>query len=142
MSPAMNEQLLPVEDSEFVYRRIHRSFYDPSLSVPIQLAAFRPNERDTTGLSVFRARFVQPGETLSSIAEAKRNDYLVVRIAVRDLIRLGLSVVPEPAPDGPAGHAIIPELRWDAYQTDKQRLKEILLELATLASREIVHRPT
>ena len=142
MSPAMKDELVPVDADEFVYRRIHRSFYDPALSVPIQYAAFRPNQNDTAGLSVFRARFVTPDETLSNVPEAKRNDYVVVRIGVRDLIRLGLSVVPDPDPSGPAGHAIIPELRWDAYNADKRRLKEILSELATLAGREIVHRPT
>lgn len=46
----MNEELLPVEASEFVYRRIHRSFLDPALELPVQPAAFRPNENDKTGL--------------------------------------------------------------------------------------------
>jgi hypothetical protein len=50
----------PVEDAEFVYRRIHRSFCDAAISPPIRSEAFRPNSNNDTGLSVFRAHFVQP----------------------------------------------------------------------------------
>ena len=121
-----------------MYRRIHRNFFDPALSLPIQLAAFRPNQNDKTGLSIFRARFVQPVEVLVNL-QSRRNDYLIARLAVRDLIRLGLTVIPEPNPSGPPGHAVIPELNWDAYNADKKRLKEVQHELALLASRDIVH---
>lgn len=97
---------------------------------------------DTTGLSVFRAAFVQPADILANIEAAKRNNYYVARIAVQDLHRLGLTVVPEPVPNGPLGHAIIPELTWQAYRADKQRLKQIQVELAKLASAAIVHQPS
>jgi hypothetical protein len=138
----VDDQSSPVDDSEFVYRRVHRSFVDEALALPIQPAAFRPNPNDTTGLSVFRARFVQPADTLTAVPEAKRGEYVIARIAVRDLLRLGLSLKPDPDPDGPPGHAIIPELSWPAYSADKKHLKVVQLELATLASRDIVHRPT
>ena len=46
-----------------------------------------------------------------------------------------------PDPQGPAGHAVIPELSWPAYQADKQRLKQVQLELAKLASAGIVYNP-
>jgi hypothetical protein len=132
----------PVDEGEFVYRRIHRTYYQAGLPIPIQLAAFRPNPSDTTGLSVFRAAFVQPEDTLARLDASKRNEYYIARIAVGDLQRLGLSVVPEPDPNGPRGHAVIPELSWQAYQADKQRLKRVLLELARLASTAIVHTPS
>ena len=70
------------------------------------------------------------------------NDYYVARIVVKDLHRLGLTVAPEPDPNGPVGHAIIPELSWQAYQADKQRLKQVQVELAKLASTAIVHQPS
>ncbi len=50
----------PVQDGEFVYRRIHRNFFDASVAPPIRREAFRPSQNDDTGLSVFRAVFVQP----------------------------------------------------------------------------------
>jgi hypothetical protein len=131
----------PVDASEFVYRRIHRTYYQAGLPIPIQPAAFRPNPNDTTGLSVFRSALVQPADTLANIEFGKRNNYYVARLAVEDLHRLGLSVEPEPDPDGPLGHAIIPELSWEAYQSDKQRLKQVQVELAKLASAAIVHQP-
>jgi len=132
----------PVEDSEFVYRRIHRSFFDPTVPIPIRMAAFRPNENDTTGLSVFRARFVQPPDTLANVDKAKTNDYYVVGLSVRDLRNLGLTVNPEPAAVGPRGHAVIPELRWQVYASQKDLCKPLLVELAKLASANIVHPPS
>jgi hypothetical protein len=131
----------PVEDTESVYRRIHQSFFDPNLPIAVRREAFRPTANDTTGLSVFRSQFLKPLETLAGIDSAKSNSYYVARLAVRDLARLGLTVVPEPTKDGPAGHAVISQLSFSAYQGNKQRLKEIQLELARLASGDIVHRP-
>ena len=127
------------DEGEFVYRRIHRSFVQSELPLSIQPAAFRPNENDKTGLSVFRARDVQAADTLETVPIAKRGEYLVARLAVRDLLRLGLTVVDDPDPDGPPGHSVIPELSWNSYQANKRRLKEVQVELATLASHRIVH---
>jgi hypothetical protein len=132
----------PVDDGEFVYRRIHRTFLDPRAQIPIQFPAFRPNPNDTTGLSFFRARFlVQPQDTLADVAPEKARDYYVARLGVRDLRSLGLTVVPEPVPGGPPGHAVIPELSWPAYQAQKQRCKPILVEMAKLAGADIVLQP-
>lgn len=136
------DELQPVDVSEVVYRRIHRNHYQTGLPVPIQRVAFCPNPNDATGLSVFRAAFVQPADTLANIEATKRNDYYVARIAVQDLHRLGLTVEPDPDPSGPPGHAIIPELSYQAYHADKQRFKSIQLELVKLASAAIVHQST
>ena len=62
----------PIAHSEFVYRRIHRIFFEPTVPIPIRFAAFRPNSNDATGLSVFRALFLQPAETLANIEAAKQ----------------------------------------------------------------------
>lgn len=137
----MDDENQPVEDDEGVYRRIHRMYYQLGLPIPIQPASFRPNENDTTGISVFRERFGEPADTLSSVDVEKRKDYYLARLAVRDLRRLGLSVVPEPDRNGPRGHAVIPELSCKAYHADKQRMKQLLLELAKLASAAIVYSP-
>jgi hypothetical protein len=131
----------PVDDGEFVYRRIHPIYFDPSLPIPVQREAFRPNQNDTTGLSVFRATFAQPGDAMANLDPDKAKDYYVVRLAVRDLRKLGLTVSPEPVPGGPPGHAVVPELSWTAYQAQKQQSKTILVELAKLASTDIIRTP-
>jgi hypothetical protein len=132
----------PVDDGEYVYRRVHRAFLDPKLPIPIQLPAFRPTANDATGLSIFRAGFLAtPQETLANVAADKAKDYYVARLAVRDLRKLGLTVVPDPVAGGPLGHAVIPELSWSAYQAQKQRWKPTLLDLAKLASADIVYSP-
>jgi hypothetical protein len=131
----------PVHESEFVYRRVHDSFFDAALPVPIRSEAFRPSEQDSSGLSVFRQRFIDPKGTLTNIDPAKASRYYVVRLAVRDLLGLGMTVVPEPTSTGAPGHAVIPELSWPAYSADKPRAKVLLRELAKLASVAIVYRP-
>jgi hypothetical protein len=135
----MNESE-PVDDGEFVFRRIHPDFYDPSLPLPVQGRAFRPSHNDDTGLSVLRARFAQPKDCLANADPAKVAGYAVARLAVQDLRKLGLTVNPEPLPAGPPGHAVIPELSWQNYNANKKRCRPILAELAKLASADIVHR--
>jgi hypothetical protein len=130
----------PVNESEFVYRRIPRVYYDATLPIPVQREAFRPTAKDATGLSVFLAQFAQPLDTLAGVDPAKAKEYYVARLSVRDLRKFGLTVTPDPLADGPAGHAIIPELSWPAYQANKQSLKPTLVELAKLASSDIVHQ--
>lgn len=136
------DEYQPVDPSEHIFRRLHRTYYQAGLPIAVQFTAFRPTANDATGLSVFRAGFLGPADTLANVEPGKRNDYYIARIAVQDLLQLGLTVVPEPAPTGPPGHAVIPELSWQAYQADKQRLKQILVELARLASAAIVQQPS
>jgi hypothetical protein len=131
----------PVDDGEFVYRRIHRTFLDSRAQIPIQFPAFRPNHNDTTGISISRASLIQPLDSLADMDPHKAKHYYVARLAVRDLRQLGLTVAPEPVPGGPLGHAVIPELSWQAYQARKQHWKAKLVELVRLASADIVHRP-
>jgi hypothetical protein len=94
----------PVDDGEFVYRRVHRVFIVSGVPILIQFPAFRPTPNDSTGLSVFRSRFLpQPEDTLANVAPDKVTHCYVARLAVRDLRNLGLTVVPEPDPRRPAG---------------------------------------
>jgi hypothetical protein len=138
----MSEELEPVGNQEFILRRIHASYYRDGLPNPVQRAAFRPTKHDTTGLSVYRARFVQQiMDVLRLVAEEKRGQYHICRLAVRDLKKLGLTVVPDPAPEDIPGHCIIPELSWPKYQAEHDKLAEIQEKLAILAAQDIVHRP-
>ncbi len=65
----------PVDDSEFIYRRIHPQYFDSALPMPVQRDAFRPTQNDTTGLSVLRARFAVPTDALPGLATAKQTSY-------------------------------------------------------------------
>ena len=62
----------------------------------------------------------QPEDCFTGIDAAAVAGYAVARLAVRDVGRLGLTVQPDPIAGGPPGHALIPELSWDAYQSDKK----------------------
>ena len=53
----------------------------------------------------------------------------------------GAEIMIEPVPSGPPGHAVIPELTWAAYNAQKPRWRPILVDLARLASADIVYRP-
>src|ERR1043166_6483379 len=108
----MHDELQPVQEDEFVLRRIHRSAFKAELSPPVLRIAFQPNENDDTGLSVYRERCVSAAATLANVDPGKRDAYYVARLAVRDLVRLGLSVVPEPDPNGPPGPTVLREVRW------------------------------
>src|SRR5437879_4314924 len=132
----------PVAETEFVYRRIHPNFYNPALRVAVLPEAFRPSRNDTTGLSVLRERFAQPQDTLANRDPAKVRGYYVARLSVRELRNLGLTVLPDPVASGPPGHAIIPELSWQAYDAEKKRLKQVQFDLAKLASADLVHQPS
>jgi hypothetical protein len=133
----MSEEQLPVDVTEYVLRRIHKDNFDATLRIPFRPASFKPTESDQDGLSVYRERFVSPFE----VAATGRTPgaYYVVRLAVQDLQRLNLSVVPTPGPL--PGHAVIPELNRGFYEKEKQRSRDLQLELSRLASQAIVHRP-
>jgi hypothetical protein len=139
----MCEELEPVGDHEFVLRRVPANHYREGLPTPIHRAAFRPNEQDTTGLSVYRERFVHsPSDVLRVVKPEKRGKFYVARLSVRALVGLGLTVVPDPDPEDIPGHSIIPELSWPNYQAEHDRLADIQEDLAVLGSKDIVHRPT
>lgn len=138
MSPSDDSS--SVDADEYVYRRFPQIYYKGSLPVPVQTEAFRPTDQDEDGISVVRARFATPQQALLPVAPAKRTSYYVVRLAVQDLLQLGLTV--DPAPDASVpGHAIIPELSKPAYDADKPKCKQIQGSLAKLACQGIVLAP-
>lgn len=135
------DESAPVSVDEEVYRRIpaNSDYYVPSLPVPIQRVAFRPNERDVDGLSVFRTSFVSAQELANS--GRKPGNYYITQLSVRAIVDLGLTLVPDPQEDQLPGHCLIPELSFDAAEQDKNRSKEIQRELAKIASKYVVHSP-
>ena len=99
----------PITDEELLYRRIPAQWFDPDLK-EVNSAAFAPHkERDTSGLSVWRAKF----KSLEEVARGQPGKiYYVAVLNVADLIAAGIRVVPQP--DVPGGydiaHAELPDL--------------------------------
>lgn len=124
---------------EFVFRRIHKNHTSPDAALSILPVAFRPSKADADGLSVFREELVTP--PILAAAGRKPGEYWVVRLSVASLHTLGLSVIADERPDGPPGHALIPELSVASYDRDKERWRAVLVELARLACEAIVHQP-
>jgi len=140
----MDDELKPVEDDEFVLRRVPGSFVRLDLPDPIQPTAFRPHEKnDTDGLSVYRACYVKDvSDVLHAVPPERRGMFFVIQLRVSNLKALGLNVVPSPEEDDIPGHCVIPELSWPSYQANKERMKEVQVELAKLADQNIVLRPS
>ncbi len=130
----------PLTGDEFVLRLVWGDYYKAGLPLPIQPAAFQPRDSEVGGISVFREACLRaPEDTLRVIAPEKRSRYLLARLSVADLAKLGLSVRPDPIEAVP-GHAVIPELNAVAHQADRLSSKLLQKRLADLASRGIVRR--
>jgi hypothetical protein len=135
----MSQEAARVSDEEFVLRRIHRNQVDAGPPPVVGFTGFRPTPEDTTGLSVYREQLISAAEVAAG--GRKPGEYYVVRLTVRALRDLGLTVVADEPTGAPAGHALVPELSLDACRRDKARLREVQVRLAELASQNIVHFP-
>lgn len=123
-------------------RRIHRSQYKPTQPIEVLPVAFRPNENDGEGLSLFLTAEYGGVTPERLVANARRPDeYIVVAIWESALRRLGLTVVEDDSPDAERGHVVIPEINSGDYSRGgehKRRIKEWGLKLAELASKGVV----
>ncbi|MDY7009862.1 MAG: hypothetical protein SVV80_03830 [Planctomycetota bacterium] len=104
----------PMEDDEYLYRRILLQYFNPSQGSEPSPKAFRPRKHDETGLSVFRAKYVTP-EQVAQNDRGKR--YYVARLRAGDLRDNGIKVVPRIEGHEP-GHAELPDLTYDNRSTD------------------------
>ena len=131
----MKDERDEVTVDEDVLRRIHVR-YKEHAGLPVSPAAFRPTDKDTDGISVYRALFASPTE----IASPK---HYVCELRVRELHQLELSVEPRPTPHPPRGHSVVPEINVVDYRgtEPKKRLKLITDALAQLADKAIVCDP-
>lgn len=126
-----------------VLRRVHRRHSLPSFPVTIGIEAFRPNQNDVDGLSVFLSEEfggISP-EECARTGRGAPGDYLVVELREDELAKLGLTLVVDMNADAPKGHMFIPEVNWRDYSANlsaKTRLKELMALLAEIATRSIV----
>jgi hypothetical protein len=131
---SQGEASAPIEDDEYLYRRIPRStgwFRDGVVS-PV---AFRPTRNDTTGLSLEREHFCKPEEVAAH--GTNPSGYYVARVRAGKIRSLELEVVPTPLVH--LGHAELPGLRFDNRRTD--HAQEWQVKLAEFATREEVLGP-
>ena len=80
----------PVDPSESILRRIPcrtLDSYNPALAIPVTPFAFRPNNQDTNGISLYRERLVSP-QRLASTAGMPANFYVVARLKAADVFAL------------------------------------------------------
>jgi hypothetical protein len=114
--------------------------YNPSLPVPVASFEFRPNKnRDFDGLSLYRECKLSPAKLAHSAPKAADN-YVVVKLKVRDLLDLGRSVRPDQRDDDLPGHVLIPELTVAASRDPekKQWIAEVNRKMAVLASKIVI----
>ena len=119
----------PVADEELLYRRIPASkgWYTEGAMSP---EAFDPRKDETTGVSLYRAKFNSPQQVARG--RSKGGYYLAV-LRARDLRIHGIEVVPRPAPGAP-GHAELSGLTCHNRSTPealerKLRLAELCLRV-------------
>jgi hypothetical protein len=135
----MSQECELLEPDEFVFRRIHKNHVSPGTPPIVGFAAFRPTTEDTAGLSVYEEKLISAAAVAA--AGRKPGEYYVARLLVSDLHQLGLTVRKDEQPNGPVGHALIPELSLDACRIDKARWRAIQVLLAEIAGKGIVVFP-
>jgi hypothetical protein len=129
---------VPIQSVERVLRLIPKDWYKPGKPVPFGRVAFEPNRYDDDGISLYRERWVTPAQLDAS--RPKHGTYYVIRLKVQDIYGVGLTLRRNVG-DLP-GHVVIPELRLSSYKENKEILNPLIVQLATLAGRDIVFRPS
>jgi len=136
----MSQGRNPSGEEGFVLRRVHKnqcSAKDPFKILPV---GFRPTRDDVDGISVNLANEISPEELAA--AARKPEECYVVRIPIQLLKKLGLTLDHGSSdPHDQKGHMVIPQLSLSEYEKNKDKLKEIQIELARVATQNIVYRP-
>ena len=116
----------PINDDEILYRRIpvSQDWYDPRRDERPSPEAFRPQEYDTTGISLSRnAEY----KTIEAAGRGRsRKGYYVAEVRAGELRKHGIEVVPRPEPDDP-GHVEIPAMNYAARKSDLVEGWKVLL---------------
>ena len=143
----MKTEADPITDDEWLLRRVHKTRFRTAKVPIISPTTFEPrvkgNEPDWDGISLYRRACLDiPNEISTTVAPEKLLDIGIVRVRVKELLDLGLTVEPRPDPQV-RGHVVIPELNAKDYAVDRSRFTPSMLALATLASDDanIVIRP-
>lgn len=103
--------------------------------------AFVPRKQDIDGISLFREDFATPKEIVISNRHAA--GVRIARVTVLQLSELGLNVECDPDQSQPAGHVIVPGLKFVAKppKEEKRRIADLSQKLAQFASSNGVYCP-
>jgi hypothetical protein len=100
----------------------------------VKRPAFISSEQDDDGLSVHRELFIN-AEKLAWKGRSPGN-YYIARFSVKELTsQHQLTFTPSPDIRQPAGHCVIPELRFG------QKKKQLQRDLAEMATQRIIYSP-
>lgn len=132
----------PIAEDEYLLRRVYKDKFRTHKVPLISPKAFEPRvggrDPDTNGISLYR-ELCQDSATdvFGSMDESKRAMNGIVRVPVRKLKELGLTILSDKDElYGIAGHVVIPELNSSDYPTKKALFDPKLLALAEEASRD------
>ena len=138
----MKDEGEPVTHDEAVLRLIWGQFFRDGATPKVSPRAFLPKQGEADGISVYReACLADPLDVLGAIAEEKRERYGVARLAVSELVAMGLAVLPAPV-DSISGHAVVPELNIVAVDVDKEQCDRWQQALAAIAVGSMIRKPT
>ena len=115
-----------IEDDELLYRRIPKPWFDSSISPFPSSQTFRPNEKDISGLSLTRAKYISP-EKFAELGRGKQ--YYIAILCAGDLRLHGIEVESKPLlPDQP-GHSELPGLTWENHKNvEQEKWKKLMAE--------------
>jgi hypothetical protein len=136
----------PIDDNEWLLRRVRSERFRTDEVPIISPNAFEPRTKgrdvDLDGISFYRESCISsPADVLAGIDPDKRTQIGIVRIQVRSLVAIGLTV--RVVRDSRiAGHVVVPELNSEDYSRDKAKFTHIKLRLAEMASDNVVVWPT
>jgi hypothetical protein len=147
---AMKPETDPIEENEWLLRRVRKELFFELADLKVSPDAFKPRVRspkvrdpDIEGISLYReACLATPSDILATVPVDKQHEYAIVRVPVSLVTSLNLSVVLQ-LDSRVLGHVVIPELNADDYTANKARFAPIKLQLATVASEahNILRRP-
>ena len=138
MAPAL-EGTEPIAHDEILYRRLPANidYYDSDSDLPVQWIAFKPNQRDSSGISVWRAKYLTP-EDVARMNTRPGKSYYLVAVTAAELRRLGATVVPTPS-EGDVGHASVSSLSWERYRgPQKHEVMELAKRIADDGKYEVI----
>jgi hypothetical protein len=127
----------PISDEEILYRRVSENsrWYDPNQTPQVSWVAFRPSQRDTTGLSVWRGKYMSAETAAIQHARPGRRSF-VIELRAGDLRKIGVTVAPS-ADEGGPGHASLTNLSHSTYQSGKNEIETLARLIAQTLIRAV-----
>jgi hypothetical protein len=141
----MDEGPSAIEPEDFILRRclIADGYYDKHKDPPVATGAFRPNEGDTDGISLYLERLLSIRELILDTVNrtgkpAER--WAVIRLRAQNVYAIGLSIVATSDKEDLPGHVIIPQINHIDYigKSGKRRIKEWIETLVNVGSKNVV----